>query len=443
MIRGVIESIPFVGCMVGVFIWSDKRLFWRVSDAKDAVIRINFNVTIASSCAVVLLVLCEVCGWLARETRYGLWSLATSVLLVELVLVLPGVGFASWSTRSWGKIKVGLMAGCLMVWLIGMWTLSRWLPLPLEDRGVFTSMLITVGLVGIATMAVLSGFGAVSAPYTVFFSSPRRKIALSELERLEGSVRSTEELITTRSRELENSNRKQGWFGGRSDLEMELDALHKMEHALRGELDQLRMQYNDQQSQRTFWGQVAHKMYVVFAVYCIYRLINVTFVRNPYFSTMATSTSDPLAITIAHAAHGLYPSLALDAWITQTGFILSGMLFVTSISSALTSFHTIVRAFPWLNCLPISPSLATAQIIGTYVIATSLMLRSNLPYETSTAISAALGAPVDASVVQSWFDSAFLIVALVSTIGLVLATKFHRAQDAFYDEESLVESKYD
>lgn len=445
MIGGVIESIPFVGCVLGVFIWSDRRLYWRVGDGRDGVVRINFDVTVASSSAVVMLVLCEVCGWLARETRYGLWSVATSVLLVELMLVLPGVGFASWTTRSWGKIKVVVVAGCLAVWLLGMWTLSRRLPLPLEDRGVFTSMLITVGFVGIATMAVLSGFGAVSAPYTVFFSSQRRRtVAWSELERLEGSVRSTEELISSRSREAQNTaTQKRGWFGGRSDLELELDALHKMERSLRDELAQLRTQYDEQQTQTTFWGRTMQKMYVGFAAYCIYRLVNVTFVRNPYFSTMAASTADPLAITIAHAAHRVYPALALDAWITQTGFVLSGALFVTSISSALTSFYTIVRAFPWLNCLPISPSLATAQIIGTYVIATSLMLRSNLPHETSTAISAALGAPVDAAVVQSWFDSAFLIVALVSTVGLVLATKFHQAQDAFYDEESLVESKYD
>ncbi|KAA8915416.1 hypothetical protein TRICI_002406 [Trichomonascus ciferrii] len=238
---------------------------------------------------------------------------------------------------------------------------------------------------------------------------------------------------------------RHGWLlgSGRSDAELELEALGKMERGLRDELAQLRLQYEEQQAETTVWGRVQQKMYVGFAVYCIYRLVNVAFVRNPYFSTLATSTADPLAITVAHVAHGVYPSLALEAWITQTGFVLSGMLFVTSISSALTSFYTIVRAFPWLNFLPISSSLMTAQIVGTYVIATSLMLRSNLPAETSSAISAALGAPVDAAMVQSWFDSAFLVVALASTVGLVLATKFHQAQDAFYDEESLVESKYD
>lgn len=468
MLQELIENVIFGGLVIGIWIWSHGWLYGKVNEQDDGAKTKNdglkilsFDLTVVSSMTIMALVLCEICGWFSTTTRSWWWWGSTGLLLLELVIMIPGLEFndlrPSFQSFRTNTIVLGTL---LLIWLTGFIILGKWLlPLPTSSSIFSTSTALEiVGFVGVAVMAVLSGFGAVSAPYTVFFVS-ERTVTRGEIERLEESVNTTNELIQTKQNQLKQHNANNSTtndesgggffsriFGSNSEsqeLETELYSLKKMQTSLSKDLEQARTLFDSQQAKTTFWGQIINKAYIGFSIYCIYRLFNVLILR--YFSSTSSSASaasDPLAITLAHVAHTLYPYLFdVDAWTTQMGFVLSGALFVTSLSSVLTSFRTMIKAFPWLNYQPSSLGLVIAQIIGTYVIATCLMVRSNLPEETSSAITAALGAPVDSAVVQSWFDSIFQLVAVLSSIGLFLATKFQNSQ-AYYDEESMLD-KYD
>ena len=498
-------------------------------------VNISVYTTITASVVIVELVLCEICNWLDPAARIFVWRICTSVLLSMLVVVIPILEAFLWlySSPSYviSKFKYPLTAGAFLAWIFIFSKLGNFIPMPPPEptnvaksltsaywspaasRSFAEETLSRIVVIGVCAMAILSGFAAVSTPYTVFISRTRT-VYVSDLERIQNSIETTTNLIHSktlsynlvqtkiRDRQFMSSTNLRSKIlssirasvGGGDELteefqclEMELGALKKMRDSLANDLSTLQTAYNSQISQKTPLGRVMQKAYMIFAFYCIYRLITVLILRNPIsrahtllsMSTNgnrhSTSTSisskvsgsgepsvsivqtDALAITIAHLAVKFSSYSDVDAWTRQIGFILSGFLFIGSISSALTTFNSLAKAFPFLkqdNLLHISSSitagserfsglglLIVAQVSAIYILSTSLLLRSNLPKEMSSAITAALGAPLDTLFVESLFDTLFALVAVVSLLSLWLAHRYNLGDDEYlYDEENILES---
>lgn len=494
------------------------------------------------------------------------------------------------------KLKYPLIASSFSLWLFLFYYLGLFIPLPPPDlsssipasvtvrslasyyynyyssntRSFYEESLSRIVVIGVCAMALLSGFAAVSTPYTVFFAN-RKKVDLIDIELIQRSLDTTSDLLVSKTEQLHNIKAKlnarssmsstnlrsimmsirTAATGGddlsneKSGLSMEIDALEKIKYSLSNDLQSLKSTYQEQQYQKTKVGKLVRKAYLVFAIYCIYRLFNVLFLRNPikrastiYFMALAAKSqsylstgtisgthdstsllstgsptntdsltqSDALANTLAHIFVKLHPTSDINAWIRQIGFILSGLLFIGSISSAITTFNSLTKAFPILrlephlqftkfhsprpsassnfdekpiyhsypssssptnpSSSPITPSsslfnypsfslLVISQFLGIYIISTSLLLRSNLPQEMSSAITSALGAPLDAEFVESLFDTTFAFVALVTLIGIWFAERLSSGPDgvgtgmglssddtfyAMFDEEKMLDA---
>lgn len=213
-----------------------------------------------------------------------------------------------------------------------------------------------------------------------------------------------------------------------------------------------------------------------FSVYCIYRMVNVLLFRIAYLSVAGIDrtavrsaesgtehTLDALAITIAkiiQSVFGYFP-LSEAQLVNQISFLLSGSLFACSFQNVMITFKTLGRFLPsnttlsnenirgWLK------NLIVSQLLAVYVIATALLIRSNLPLEAAqqmlkllslsssggTATKESMLAEVD--FVDAWFDKVFGFTS-VATLVVVALKEYIERDGGFgddFDEEMMIEEQ--
>lgn len=128
--------------------------------------------------------------------------------------------------------------------------------------------------------------------------------------------------------------------------------------------------------------------------------------------------------------HHWDPTLGQLAWARTIGFTLSGAMLAASASSAVQTLRLFAR---W------APGLALAQVAATYVIAATLLLRSQLPAHAGGAaicgvVRSALGPPF----VDTWFEAWFLAGAALTALALCVARSLALADadDGWWDEHA-------
>lgn len=230
--------------------------------------------------------------------------------------------------------------------------------------------------------------------------------------------------------------------------------------------------------------KVAAAINIAFSVYCIYRVANVLLVRLPYHYWWADpdnyeapssvidnklslggglnkNTKDALAITVAKLllAAG-FLALSETQLINQVSFILSGSLFLCSFQNVAVTFKSVAALLPtptttvlakvkaWLQ------SLLVCELVAVYVIATALLIRSNLSPETASSLLELLlltpagvtvrGMQREVEFIDSWFDKVFGATCVVTVLVLLLKQFIDSGNvyDDGYDEEIFIEGGF-
>ncbi|KAK9458252.1 Abscisic acid G-protein coupled receptor-domain-containing protein [Dipodascopsis uninucleata] len=432
--------------------------FFCSASSASVLIRIAFDLCLATAGVIAELVLCEISDWVSPGPRLIAWKIATTILLISLIVIIPVLLIYHWFSDSTGVIKRFIhisTAFVFAIWLYVFYRIGDYLPLPKHIEGSFwkytlsfnEECLARVGLIGVSTMAILSGFGAVSAPYSSFTARPPQ-ISDMDIARIKTGIETTEELIqfkeaslrTLQQRILDKQKTSStnlmakmvSSFRGDSDEQefsssrLELEGLYAMKRSLHSDLRELTKRYNEQQQAQTLLGKIYRSLYFLFAIYCVYRIVATLISRNPFRSQRTSfSQSDPITHVLALLAQYWDSDLDRQAWARQIGFLFSGLIFTGSISSVLSTFNMISKAVP--RALErANLALLVAYVMGTYAVSTSLMLRSSLPKDMSSAVSAALGAPLDTAFVDRWFDALFICAAGATALGLWIVRKFLR-----------------
>ncbi|KAK9467830.1 Abscisic acid G-protein coupled receptor-domain-containing protein [Lipomyces arxii] len=458
----ILSDLPFMFSF-GLFSVLAHRAFPHfclTSASASIIIRGAFDLTLATAGVIAELVLCEISDWVAPVPRFLAWRIATTFLLVMLIVVIPillGFHWFADSTGSSGRLIILFTCLSFTSWLYLFYKIGIYLPISSHIDNSFSlsfneGCIGRVGIIGISTMAVLSGFGAVSAPYSSFTAKPR-EVSEMDLTRIKTGIETTEELIkyketalrTLEQRILEKQNsstrsstnlvaKMYSTFRGDADEKehassrLELEGLYAMKKSLNSDFKELSRRYSDQQRARTLLGKVYQSLYFLFAIYCVYRIVATVISRNPFRHRKSSfSETDPITGVLALLAQYWDPDLNKQAWSRQIGFLFSGIIFMCSTSSVLATVNMVSKHLP-RTLERANLALLVAEVLGTYVVSTSLMLRSNLPHDMSSAVSSALGAPLDTTFVDRWFDTLFLFTAGISAAGLYISRRF------FYDE---------
>lgn len=498
----ILQALLVVALAIAACVWSHRVVFVglpgnsnRVSDrsTKEKYLGLLFDSTVCCSFIVIELVLCEICDWLSHSTRLILWAVSTKILLFMLTAAIPFAEIYA-ATRSIANKnqRWSLRAVVFATYMYLFYWFGRYIKLGSPDHssllqpskhvyGWTEFCLSRIAIVGVTAMALLSGFSAVSAPYEVFFSKSK-PVTSGDIDRLLRTVRATSDLLDSKRSDLQRlrlqvRDRKNvsttnlimmkvvsTITGGdslsqeMSSTEMEIKALEKMMVDLENDYESAQARLTYQKLSNTLFGRLNTQIYFVFAIYCIYRLFSALIVRNPFFNVWKRSSdeSDALVVSLARIVGWWFPKTDFEAISTQISFAVSGLLFIASISSVLTTLKTLSKGFPFLKKTVNATSglhvtsIIIAQLLGTYVISTSLLLRSNLPKNMASAITAALRAPLDVSVIDRLSDTVFGIVAASTIVALSIVNQWQsndldefRDGDVFYDEESFIEGKKD
>ncbi|TKA70305.1 hypothetical protein B0A49_02626 [Cryomyces minteri] len=433
----------------------------------------TFSVSIALSTVLVELLLCEISNSLNPAARGLALKITLSSLLILLILVTPAIEIQSVIsasgfkfTNSTGRVRARfawLLEACgLAAWLLAFWWLGRGLlgsylhEASYERAHTFSEgCLERIGIIGISLMASLAGFAAVSSLWQTFGV---RDVPVSEatIARSQSGLDATAEMLAAKQSRLRALQRKMsdvpqdsGFMSramssirGNADvtelnaLRLEISGLETMRQGLANSLAQLLNRRAVQQRSRSTLGRFVNAFNYVFALYCLYRIgaTSLTTLRRWWAPDTTFAGTDPINNVLALVAKHWDPSLDRLAWSRQISFALSGIMLLAAFNAVLQTSLLFARLFPTLLAhAQTNLALIVSQVAATYVIASALLLRSNLPAEVSSVITEALGAPLEPRFVDRWFEGWFLGAVAFTGVGIFLGRKI--GGSGVWDEE--------
>ncbi|CUM46511.1 unnamed protein product [Debaryomyces fabryi] len=227
------------------------------------------------------------------------------------------------------------------------------------------------------------------------------------------------------------------------------------------------------QNKNKLWVKAMNIFNVAFALYCVYRIINVfiikqviLFLKTPNqdesgiindYNDEAVTNTDALAITISKLILSTTQlSMQETQLVNQISLILSGSLFICSFSNVLKTFQSFTKFFPSITKISATTkdwlkNLVITELLGIYVISTAILIRTNLPTNLSNQISkilsltgtsssnALLTSAKEVQFIDDWFDKIFGIACASTLTVFVIKLFLDDEADDIYDEEMMLE----
>jgi hypothetical protein len=272
------------------------------------------------------------------------------------------------------------------------------------------------------------------------------QVTESDIARKQAGLDATNDMLTAKENRLKSVQRKlidtpqEGFMSRvvgsirgnpdiqeRNSLQLEIQGLETMRTTLQNSMMALQGRRQAQLRSHTAHGRLLNAFSFLFSIYCFYRITATTYTTLRRFSAPNTSfsNSDPINNFLAILAKHWDPSLDRVAWSRTISFLLSGVMLLASFNSVLQTFLLFARVVPGvLHHARANFALLISQISATYVISSALLLRSNLPNEMKSAISDALGAPLEPAFTERWFEGWFLVASALTILGLWLGKRF-------------------
>ncbi|KAK6340648.1 hypothetical protein TWF696_008972 [Orbilia brochopaga] len=533
LIVTALSSVPFIATFTFVALAAFLRLFpYLTGDAKHQLqhaptlslqpagtrngaaqgtvyrrfVAAMFAITLAVTGVLAELILCEIMEWGDMTARWFWFRFTINTLLLLVVVVVPlleihsllarrdeadataaaaAAGQKNWRRRT-RMLGVAAVFGC---WIWTFYKLGEYLPLPPIDltlfpygydsvsfektaKGISDECLSRLGVIGISLMALLAGFGCISAPWQCFTRRPRPATE-ADLRRAQGGLEAATQMLDTKRMKLAQMERKlenkaaagsDGFVGkmmsslrGGSDdlreassLQMEIAGLASMQAALANETSGIATRIREQARAKTAMGRLYSFGRFAFAVYCLYRISSTVALR---FSTWTAASAamgpgevgdaastfsqrDPINNFLAVVAKHYHGSLDREAWRRNVGFAFSGVIILGSLNSVLTTFSMVTKAAPavWGHA---GLALAISQVTAVYVLSAAVLLRSSLPRDMGSVLGSALGVMLDVRWVDGWFDEVFLVGCAITLVCLVVVRRFR--EESELSEEDLLE----
>ncbi|XP_065901592.1 Golgi pH regulator-like [Dysidea avara] len=424
------------------------RQLFKNYEVRNVMVQLVFSVTFSLSCTLFELIIFEIVGIMDSSLRYFHWQLNLYMILVLLIFFVPlytshqlVMTIRLFHKRRWLS---------LAIWLLFMyffWRLGDPFPMLSPRHGIFSieQAISRVGVVGVTVMAVLSGFGAVNAPYT-YMAYFMRNVKDTDIQTLERRLMQTMDMIISKKKRVlftekqslkysgstlgvnrtsSGMGRVWGMFSGIVStgsetvtlLQQEISALEELSRQLFLEVVDLygvkeRIAYSKTLKGR-YYDFVGH----FFSVYCVYKIfictINIIFDR--------VGKVDPVTRTLDIIVKYLGINVDVNFWSQHVSFLLVGIIVITSIRGlliTLTKFFYAISSTKSSNMLV----LWMAEIMGMYFVSSVLLMRMNVPEDYRKIITEVLG-ELEFSFYHRWFDVIFLISALSSIGFLYLAHK--------------------
>lgn len=429
---------------LGGWVFFMKQLF-KNYEVHHVVVLLAFSITFALSCTMFELIIFEILDILSQSSRYFHWKLDLYAILFTLIVILPFyIAYFTVSNLRFVEKKRMAFVLTIVAWSIFIyffWKLGDPFPILSPKHGILSieQVISRVGVIGVTIIALLSGFGAVSCPYT-YMAYFMRLVTDGDIQMHERKLMQVMDMILTKKKRIALAERDQlqrgssarsnagfwGMFkgvssagsnGNVSQLQQEVTGYEELGRHLFLELVDLNNTRERIEYSKTLKGKFFNIMGHIFSLYCLWKItictINIIFDR--------VGKTDPVTKGVEICVHWLGIQFDVKFWSQQVSFVLVGIIIVTSIRGLLiklTKFFYAMSSTKSSNIIV----LCLAQIMGMYFVSSVLLMRMNVPPEYRTIITQVLG-DLQFNFYHRWFDVIFLISALSSITFLYLAHK--------------------
>jgi hypothetical protein len=330
-------------------------------------------------------------------------------MLIILIFIIPF--YASYKLVSsvrlvqQRRLAQILSTSAWLFFIYLFWKLGDPFPILSAKHGLFSieQLISRVGVIGVTVMAVLSGFGAVNAPYTymAYFlgsisdadlqASEKRlmqtmDMIISKKKRIAAAEKQSLQFSSSESGKQSGSSMMRMWslFSGKtSGVSENISALGKEVSALEELSQQLFVEYVDMHTlkeriaySKTLKGRYFDILGHFFSIYCIYKIficiINIIFDR--------VGKVDPVTRGLSITVNWLGIQVDVEFWSQHVSFILVGIIVITSVRGlliTLTKFFYAIASTKSSNIIV----LCMAEIMGMYFVSSVLLMRMNMPEE--------------------------------------------------------------
>lgn len=323
---------------------------------------------------------------------------------------------------------------CWLGYIWTFWKVGDPFPILSPEHGLFTieQAMSRVGVIGVALMAFLSGFGAVSAPYTYLFFF-LRPVSDDDIREVEGRYAQLVDIIENKKQQrqetvdkqllMEQSNSGKGLVTRMYEsvaatvtvtdaekLAEEIATLEDLSRQMVADMDDMVLERERLQFAKTWKGQYFNILGYILSIYCIYRVIMTAI--NILFNRFGQI--DPVTNWIGLAVHYVNVKFDEQFWSQQISFLLVGSIILASVRGFLLQLLKAVRVVSYFDQSNVMV-LFMAQIMGMYFVSSVLMLRANMPPQYQSIITDILRG-IRFNFYTRWFDIIFLLSAMASTI---------------------------
>jgi len=417
--------------------------------------------------------MCQAVELFDPRTRLLNWNISLSILLSAILILIPlsySLVLSDRSSNSPG-IHAQQRPSALRVFLntipVGLFLfLLSYTPLPsaLPSSNIIVTTLSRLTVLGTIILGALSGFGAINTAWTffpVFYGAPRSHPTDDDIQAAEQGLQQVQNDLTHRRSEVQKLEAAQqpdpdsSWFSRvvpsfrgdsqLSSIRQELRGLEALEYEMSRNLESLKQRRADAMFAGTFAGQLFNWGGRLFAIYCIYRIINS--IVNLFLPARSAATpeeraqagADMISMGLAYLL-ALLPSVHMPpediAVISrQISLGLVGVIILSSIRLVLRGVARALRVTS-RNLGASLMLLILAQLMGIYLLSTLVQLRTSFPPPARSDTTPDAGTVnlfstlPEYQLFGSLFDGSFLIAAGGSALVRWFGDRMHQAGQA-------------
>ncbi|KZS97048.1 hypothetical protein SISNIDRAFT_547125 [Sistotremastrum niveocremeum HHB9708] len=374
------------------------------------VARTVFPLCFSECCILFSLVIFQNIDFFDSRTRYLNWRLSITLLLLLILVVSPLALLLviDWSPPLLSKTLHNKFLIALIPYTIYLILLTH-IPLPYgtSEYGILALWLTRLLVIGTSILGILTGLGTISSTYDSlslllsFSAGGSRRVTDQDILQAETTLQRIQSDKEERRREMErmsastpSSSTWTSFFKSQptSSIAHELAGLTSLESQIQSDLTSLRRR---QSFQSRSWVEkiIGHTL----AAYCVLRvassLRNLLFLRQvvpiPTSEQTSITTSSPDIVARLISSLPLFGITAIDAPALshQLSLLFIGIIVLSNVRRVLVGCTKIlrltsdssVRGGGLENRRTALMGLLLAQLMGVYLLATLIQLRTSFP----------------------------------------------------------------
>lgn len=445
--QAVIDSLTSVASLCVAFRFGAvfyKRFLLKESIRNHMIVERLFEGTFALSLSLVLLIIFDAINIMHTTTRRINWLLNVYALVLVLVLVLPTAQvYHILIDNAWSKRKA--LRASLLCELAFLFLFSRIItPFSasphLASSPLFSieSAMTRILIIGTTILAVLSGFSAVHLPY-VYLSSVIHPITESQVNILSDKLHSAmDHVISRKLTSLDTHLRFAHPPTARDGPAItprqaaaascpvdddasaaDIRSSEKVASSLFSRYNDAAAQWRDVVYARTNVGRLSMALGALMLLLCTVRVFmavvslytHVKGARDRTAKTGAVLISDRVQMVLSGA--GIHVD---DVVIYQYATLFfTSILMCVNLRAVLIRMTSVFSLLADHDSFNSSAAIFLAQLMGTYVISSTILMRSFLPPGSRDLIADVLG-EMEFAYFQRWFDGLFISSALLAVL---------------------------